>query len=74
MIKFSGHGNLYAMLLVDALLVVICFYLAYLFRFEFEISPNELDAFARTLPYVVVVKISVFALFHLYTRDVALYE
>ena len=66
MIKFTGHGNLYAMLLVDSLLVVICFYLAYLFRFEFEISPNELAAFARTLPYVVIVKISVFALFHLY--------
>ena len=66
MIKFSGHSNLYYIVLIDALLVVICFYLAYLFRFEFEISPNELAAFARTLPYVVIVKISVFALFHLY--------
>jgi len=52
------------MLLIDALLVVICFYLAYLFRFEFEISPNELAAFARTLPYVVIVKISVFAVWN----------
>lgn len=54
------------MLLLDALLVVICFYLAYVFRFEFSIPPNELAAFARTWPYVVIVKMAVFALFHLY--------
>ena len=54
------------MLPSDALLVVMCFYLAYLFRFEFAIPPNALAVFAKTLPYVVIVKISVFALFHLY--------
>jgi len=63
---FPGRSNLYYMLLIDALLVVICFYLAYLFRFEFEISPSEFTAFARSLPYVVIAKIAVFALFHLY--------
>ena len=60
------NRNFYYMVLTDALLVVICFYLAYLFRFEFKIAPHELAAFLRTLPFVVIVKISVFALFHLY--------
>ncbi len=64
--KFLRHRNLYYMVPSDALLVVMCFYLAYLFRFEFAIPPNALATFLRTLPYVVIVKISVFALFHLY--------
>ena len=54
------------MLPSDALLVVMCFYLAYLFRFEFAIPPNELSTFARTWPNVLIVKMVVFALFHLY--------
>ena len=45
--RFLGYRNLYAMLLLDALLVVACFYLAYAFRFEFSIPPNELSAFSR---------------------------
>lgn len=63
---FSRDQNFYTMVLTDAVLVVVCFYSAYLFRFEFVIPPNELTAFAKTLPYVVIVKIFVFALFHLY--------
>ena len=63
---FPKNRNLYYMLLTDGLLVGICFYLAYLFRFEFEISPELLSFFAKALPFVVIVKICVFALFHLY--------
>ena len=64
--KFFRHRNLYYMLPSDALLVVMCFYLAYLFRFEFAIPPNALSTFARTWPNVLIVKMVVFALFHLY--------
>ena len=64
--RFFGYRNLYAMLLSDALLVVTCFYLAYVFRFEFSIPPNELSAFSRTWPYVLIVKMATFALFHMY--------
>jgi FlaA1/EpsC-like NDP-sugar epimerase len=54
------------MLLLDALLVVMCFYLAYVFRFEFSIPPNELSAFSRTWPYVLIVKMATFAFFRMY--------
>jgi FlaA1/EpsC-like NDP-sugar epimerase len=54
------------MLLLDALLVVTCFYLAYVFRFEFSIPPNELSAFSRTWPYVLIVKMATFAFFRMY--------
>jgi FlaA1/EpsC-like NDP-sugar epimerase len=66
MIKFLRHSNLGYMLPLDGLLVVMCFYLAYLFRFEFSIPPNELSTFAKTWPYVLVAKMGIFALFHLY--------
>ena len=62
----SKNPNFYFMVLTDALLVGSCFYLSYLFRFEFKISPGELATFTGALPYVVIAKISVFALFHLY--------
>ena len=64
----SKNPNFYFMVLTDALLVGSCFYLSYLFRFEFKISPGELATFTGALPYVVIAKISVFALFHLYQQ------
>jgi FlaA1/EpsC-like NDP-sugar epimerase len=54
------------MLVADGLLVAVCFCLAYLFRFEFAIPSKELATIGRTLPWVVVVKMLIFALFHLY--------
>ena len=48
------------MFFMDALLVVSCFFLAYLFRFEFIIPEKELAAFARTWPYVLLVKMAAF--------------
>jgi len=64
--RFFGYRNLYYMLLLDALLVVACFYLAYAFRFEFSIPPNELSAFSRKWPYVLIVKMVTFASFRMY--------
>lgn len=62
----SKDRNFYTMVLSDAVLVALCFYLAYLVRFEFAIPSRELENLAITLPYVVILKIAVFALFHLY--------
>lgn len=50
----------------DAALVLACYFLAYLFRFEFEIPRGSLEAFQRSWYFVVLIKISLFALFHLY--------
>jgi FlaA1/EpsC-like NDP-sugar epimerase len=66
MIKFLRNSNLGYMLPLDGLLVVICFYSSYLFRFEFSIPPSEFSTFAKTLPYVLIVKLAIFSLFHLY--------
>ena len=54
------------MLFMDAVLVVACFYLAYLIRFEFSIPGNELSAFANTWLFVLLVKICTFFFFNLY--------
>jgi FlaA1/EpsC-like NDP-sugar epimerase len=40
--------------------------MAYVFRFEFSIPPNELSAFSRTWPYVLIVKMATFAFFRMY--------
>ena len=64
--RLQGNDNLYRMLLADGVLVAVCFYVAYLFRFEFIIPERELETFVRTLPFVVAVKMAVFSLFHLY--------
>ncbi|MDZ7696539.1 MAG: nucleoside-diphosphate sugar epimerase/dehydratase [Deltaproteobacteria bacterium] len=60
------YSNLWLMLLADTVLVVACFYLAYLFRFEFDIPGRELAIFKATLPWLLGVKITTFAVFHLY--------
>ena len=54
------------MLLLDAVLVVACFFLAYLFRFEFVIPDKELAAISATLPFVLVIKLCCFFFFKLY--------
>lgn len=54
------------MVAADAGLLVACYYLAYLIRFEFAIPQNCLDIFLGSLPYVFFIKMSSFAFFHLY--------
>jgi len=64
--NYLGNRNFYFMVLMDALLVVSCFFLAYLFRFEFQIPEKELASFARTWPYVLIIKMASFFFFRLY--------
>ena len=58
--------HFYYILVIDAILVAACFYASYLFRFEFSIPARELNTMAKTLPFVLLVKMFTFYLFHLY--------
>lgn len=58
-IKTSGF-------LVDTVLVTISFYLAYSIRFDFQIPANHLIAMLHILPFVLIVKMSIFTLFRMY--------
>ncbi len=54
------------MVAADAALIVACYYLAYLIRFEFVIPESYLNVFLMSMPYVLCVKLGSFAFFHLY--------
>ena len=54
------------MLMLDAVLVVACFFLAYLFRFEFAIPDKELATISFTCPFVLLIKLCTFFFFRLY--------
>ncbi|MFQ6079304.1 MAG: hypothetical protein ACE5NJ_09250, partial [Thermodesulfobacteriota bacterium] len=58
--------NLWIMVAADAALVFACYYLAYLIRFEFDIPEENLAAFRKSWHFIVPIKISVFAIFHVY--------
>jgi len=54
------------MFIMDAVLIVGCFYSAYLIRFEFSIPGRYLDTFVQVLPFVLIVKMCSFVFFNLY--------
>jgi FlaA1/EpsC-like NDP-sugar epimerase len=54
------------MVLCDAALVTACYYVSYLFRFEFSIPEENFAAFKRSWYFVVLIKLAMFVLFHLY--------
>jgi FlaA1/EpsC-like NDP-sugar epimerase/UDP-N-acetylmuramyl pentapeptide phosphotransferase/UDP-N-acetylglucosamine-1-phosphate transferase len=51
---------------IDAVLVFICYYLAFLLRFDFSIPPEFMRSFKESWPFVLGAKLAIFALFHLY--------
>lgn len=64
--KISIYPNLVLMILADGVLVCCCFYASYLIRFELDIPPGEMKIFWEILPFMPLVKIPIFFLFHLY--------
>lgn len=58
--------NLWVLVSADAILLVGCYYLAYLIRFEFHIPNGFLETFQRSWYFVLLIKIGVFVLFNLY--------
>jgi FlaA1/EpsC-like NDP-sugar epimerase len=58
--------NFWVMLWSDAALLCICYYCAYLVRFEGFLEPSDLGLFAKTLPPLLIFKIACFFLSDLY--------
>lgn len=55
-----------AIVLLHACLVALGYGLAYLLRFDFGLPSSEWKQFLQTLPLLVLVRVAVFAWFHLY--------
>ena len=53
-------------ILAHALLVALAYWLAFMLRFDFRLSSAEWSMWARTLPFVLLVRLLVFQWFHLY--------
>ena len=51
---------------VHFVLVTMAYLLAFLLRFEFHLPASEWDRFLRTLPFLLLARMAVFAWFHLY--------
>ncbi len=66
MMNIVRNRHFYYMLVMDAVTVVVCFYLSFLIRFEFSIPRSYLNILVNILPYVLVGKLLVFSLFNLY--------
>jgi FlaA1/EpsC-like NDP-sugar epimerase len=52
--------------LLDAILIAVSFYLAYAIRFEFQIPPNHLRTMFQIMPFILLVKMSIFVFFRMY--------
>src|SRR5574341_874927 len=51
---------------VHVILTAAAYLLAFLLRFEFRLGPEHRELFLQTLPLVLVIRMAVFAWFHLY--------
>lgn len=51
---------------IHVVLVALAYTLAFLVRFEFQLPPGEREELLLTLPFVVVLRLAIFAWFHLY--------
>lgn len=60
------NKNFYVMLLSDACLVVLAYFLSYLLRFEGDIPYQELKKFKTTIPWILIFKLFVFITLGLY--------
>jgi FlaA1/EpsC-like NDP-sugar epimerase len=60
------HRHSLPQVALDAGLVALAYYLSYLLRFDGDVPPLYSDLLERTLPFVVVGSVFVFALFGLY--------
>lgn len=60
------NRNFYLVLLIDIMLVILSFYLAYVIRFEFEVPAREIEGMFKILPFVLIIKMNIFFFFRLY--------
>lgn len=64
--KIRLYRNLLVILLLDFFAICLCYYAAYLVRFDFNINVAQQIVIAKTLPMILLVKILCFFLFNLY--------
>ena len=60
------NKNFWTILVTDAGLVCVSYVLAYLIRFENDIPPDQVEMLVQTLPWIVPLKILLFAWLGLY--------
>jgi FlaA1/EpsC-like NDP-sugar epimerase len=63
--RFLPHRRL-VIVGVHLALVTVAYLLAFILRFEFHLSASELERLLRTLPFLLLARMAVFAWFHLY--------
>ncbi len=66
MFYFARNQNFWIMLIGDAILVSLSYYLSYYLRFDGNISPKDLDVLARTALWIVPIKLMSFFIFDMY--------
>src|SRR5206468_7960061 len=54
------------LLAAHVVLMTAAYLLAFLLRFEFPLPPESLELFVKTLPVLLVIRMAVFAWFHLH--------
>lgn len=64
--KFLLKKNFWIMFSLDAILLCLCYYFAYIVRFEGRFEPGVLSLFLKTLPPLLVIKIASFFFCDLY--------
>ena len=64
--KIIASRNLVVVFLQDIILIIACFYLAHLIRYDFVHNEWEADSFFNFLPYVIGCKVVCFYFFDLY--------
>jgi FlaA1/EpsC-like NDP-sugar epimerase len=64
--RFTLNKNTVITLAIDTLLLCAAYYLSHLIRFDFDIPQRFINSFYRTLPFIWVIKLSIFYLFDLY--------
>ncbi|MFC1523796.1 polysaccharide biosynthesis protein [Thermodesulfobacteriota bacterium] len=66
MLRQIKNINFWIVLVVDILLLVLAHYLAYSFRYEWQIAPREWAKITTFLPFLIILKIVVFSFLGLY--------
>lgn len=69
MAAFIKRGILFgrlAIVAVHMILITLAYVLAYLLRFDFSFSPDQWVRFLGTLPFLLLIRLTVFSRFHLY--------
>ena len=60
------HIRIFGLIVVDAVAILACYFLALLLRFNFDVENQYLELFVNSSVAIVVIKLLVFYFFDLY--------